>query len=156
MPPLDFIRFWHSGNKAKQLNFQYAAANEGKWVTAVLEKNLGGTATEKQEAYIQYSPYCHIALDGGNARLLEKNIAIRVYSEPDVHWWIETRRKDFYDMNTIDAAALVNTLKIQGNTEAELILTTDKGYRPDGSRHPHSWSIVDEQELIDWFLELIK
>ena len=27
-------------------------------------------------------------------------------------------------------------------------------YRPDGSRHPHSWSIVDNGELVEWLLGL--
>lgn len=83
-------------------------------------------------------------------------LAIRVYSEPDVHWWMENRGKDYYDMNTTDAAALVNALRLQGHKEAELILTRDKGFRPDGSRHPHSWSIVDEKALISWFLKKTK
>jgi hypothetical protein len=41
-----------------------------------------------------------------------------------------------------------------GNQHAELILTMDKGFLPDGSRHPHSWSIVDNKELIAWFMSL--
>ena len=32
--------------------------------------------------------------------------------------------------------------------------TIGKGFREDGSRHPHSWSIVDEKELIEWFTGL--
>ena len=59
-------------------------------------------------------------------------------------------------MNAADAAALINGLKRVGNQEAELRLSTDKGYRPDGSRHPHAWSIVDEAELVEWFARLIK
>jgi hypothetical protein len=84
-----------------------------------------------------------------------KGIAIRAYTEPDVNWWIETRRKDYYSMNSIDLAALINELKIFGNENSELIITNNKGYMPDGNRHPHSWSIVDEKEMVDWFLRLI-
>jgi hypothetical protein len=57
-------------------------------------------------------------------------------------------------MNAIDLAALVNQLKILGGKKAELITTAGKGFRADGSRHPHSWSIVDEKELIEWFIGL--
>ena len=57
-------------------------------------------------------------------------------------------------MNAIDLAALVNELRILGNERAELIVTRARGKLPDGTRHPHSWSIVDEKELIDWFLAL--
>lgn len=59
-------------------------------------------------------------------------------------------------MNAIDLAGLINELTIMGNDKAELVTTSDMGYFPDGTRHPHSWSIVDEAELIDWFLELLK
>ena len=58
-------------------------------------------------------------------------------------------------MNAIDLAALVNQLKILGSKKAELITTTAKGFQEDGSRHPHSWSIVDEKELVEWFVRLI-
>ena len=69
---------------------------------------------------------------------------------------METRRKDYYAMNTIDLAAMINELNILGNTNAELIITYDKGYHPDGTRHPHSWSIVDNKDLVEWFVFFIK
>jgi hypothetical protein len=59
-------------------------------------------------------------------------------------------------MNAIDLAALVNELKIRGNQQSELIITHNKGYQPDGTRHPHSWRIVDEKDLVDWFVGLIE
>ena len=52
----------------------------------------------------------------------------------------------------MDHAALINLLRVAGNARAELITTTGKGYRPDGRRHPHSWSIVDELDLVRWLL----
>jgi len=36
------------------------------------------------------------------------------------------------------------------------MITYDKGYHPDGTRHPHSWSIVDNKDLIHWFLRFKK
>ena len=35
-------------------------------------------------------------------------------------WWIENRRKSYYDMNSIDLAALINQLRVLGNESAEL------------------------------------
>ena len=153
--PLDMVRFHKEMVKAKELNFTPVTANEGTWVSGYLEANLGGTPENALKDYISYSPYCYIADGGDNIKALN-NIAIRAYIEPDVNWWIETRRKDYYAMNAVDLAALINELKIAGNENAELIVTTNKGYHPDGTRHPHSWSIVDEKELIDWFLNFIK
>ena len=119
--PLDMIRFHKEMVKAKELNFNPVTANEGTWVSGYLEANLGGTPDENMQAYINYSPYCY-SDENVNNYLNFKNIAIRAYTEPDVNWWIETRRKDYYSMNSIDLAALINELKIAGNKNAELII----------------------------------
>jgi hypothetical protein len=39
-----------------------------------------------------------------------------------------------------------------GDKNIELIQTKNRSYRSKGQRHPHSWSIVDEEELIRWIL----
>ncbi len=149
--PLDFVRFWRALDRSRRLQQNEIAANEAKWVLAVLERNLGGTPADNISAYYDYSPYYYELENGGKAGIL-KNTAVRAYSEPDVQWWIENRGNDYYSMNAIDAAALVNQLKLLGNEHAELILTSGKGYHPDGRRHPHSWSIVDNGELVEWLL----
>jgi len=154
--PLDMIRFHKEMVKAKELNFNPTTANEGAWVSGYLEKNLGGTPAKQTDAYVDYSPYTYFDRRGTEKLPYLKDIAIRAYTESDVHWWMETRRKDYYSMNAVDLAALVNELNILGNDKAELILTENKGYHPDGTRHPHSWSIVDEHEMVDWFVEMIK
>ncbi len=153
--PIDFVRFWKEGEAAKRLNYSPIAVNEATWVTAYLEKNLGGTPETHLKAFQGYSPFSYSIFGEGNEQWL-KDVALRAYTEPDVQWWIDNRGKDYYGMNAIDAAALVNALRLQGNKQAELILTTDQGYRPDGSRHPHSWSIVDEEELVEWFARMIE
>ena len=119
--PLDMYRFHKELVKAANLNYQKVAADEGAWVSAFLEVELGGTPGEVPDAYINYSPYYYHA-DGGPYLDLFKDIALRAYTEPDVHWWMETRRKDYYTMNSIVLAAIVNELNIRGNEEAELIL----------------------------------
>lgn len=151
--PLDFVRFWKALDRAKRLQINPTAANEASWVTAVLERQLGGTPSNQLPAYQNYSPYCHDLDNGGHAAVL-KGIAFRAYTEPDVQWWMDNRGNDYYSMNALDAAAAVNQLRILGNKRAELILTEKKGYRPDGQRHPHSWSIVDNAELVEWLLGL--
>ena len=34
-----------------------------------------------------------------------------------------------------------------------LIQTKNKGYQANGERNPHSWSIVDVDDLINWILK---
>jgi hypothetical protein len=151
--PLDMVRFFREARKAAILDFHPIAANEGFWVANHLYDQFGGAPGDTMKAYVAYSPFVYEARDGGNAGYF-KDIAIRTYTEPDVHWWMETRRKDYYSMNAMDMAGLVNQLNILGNTRAELITTAGKGFHPDGERHPHSWSIVDEEELLNWFAGL--
>ena len=151
--PLDMVRNYHECKKASDLNLNPIGASESEGMASYIRSNLKGTPEQAMSAYINYSPFCYTAKNGGNAKAF-KNIYLRCYTEPDVNWWIENRGRDYYGMNAIDLAALVNQLKILGSKKAELITTTGKGFQ-DGSRHPHSWSIVDEKELVEWFVRLI-
>ena len=81
---------------------------------------------------------------------MRRAVPIRLYTEPDVVWMIENRGRDYYTMNAMDQAALILQLRALGNKKADLITTTGKGFRPSGTRNPHSWTIVDEAELADW------
>ena len=69
---------------------------------------------------------------------------------------MENRKVDYYSMNAVDAAGLVLQLQLLGNRQAELITTEGRGVRPDGTRHPHSWSIVDEPDLEAWILRQVR
>ena len=151
--PLDMVRNYRECKKASDLNINPVGATESEWVSSYIKSNLKGTPEQALNAYIKYSPFCYTAENGGNAKAFE-NIYLRCYTEPDVNWWIENRGRDYYGMNAVDLAALVNQLKILGSKRAELITTMGKGFREDGSRHPHSWSIVDENELVEWFTRL--
>lgn len=94
------------------------------------------------------------AKGGGQAALL-REVAVRLYTEPDVDWWMANRQVDYYSMNALDAAALITQLQLMGHKDAELITTHGRGFRPGGARHPHSWSIVDEEELAGWIRDRV-
>jgi hypothetical protein len=148
--PLDMARLWETEGRAATLGFHAGAADEGRWVTYLLETHLGGNPTTASARYAAYSPYSHGSADGGNAVHL-RDLPIRAYHEPDVDWWIQHRRKSYYDMNSIDLAALINQLRILGNERAELVSSraARAGY-PEAT--PHTWSMVDNGELVEWFL----
>jgi pimeloyl-ACP methyl ester carboxylesterase len=153
--PLDMVRLWEAETRAADLGFHSAAADEGHWVTYLLETHLGGTPTEARTRYVRYSPFVYSAEDGGNAVYL-RDVSVRAYHEPDVNWWIENRRKSYYSMNSLDQAALINQLRILGNDRAELVSTHNRrqGYAEGAS--PHTWSIVDNAELVEWFLDQVE
>jgi hypothetical protein len=82
------------------------------------------------------------------------DIPLRIYSEPDIDWWLKEHGLDFSSINITDCSAMINELNRLGNSNASLITTHNKGFRkPDNRRHPHSWSIVNNKELIDWLLK---
>ncbi len=82
-----------------------------------------------------------------------KNTALRIYCEPDVLWWIKNRSVDYSGMNVIDCAGYINALlKKDRENRVELIITNEKGIRNGNERHPHSWSIAEPSELIEWLL----
>jgi hypothetical protein len=74
-----------------------------------------------------------------------------MYTEPDVLFFLE-HCTDLYSLNALDVVFAINELRAMGNKQAELIVTSGKGYRPDlgGIRLPHAWSIVDEPDLVNW------
>lgn len=102
-----------------------------------------------------YSGFSRSAEDGGNARYLDK-MPIRTYNDVDVNWWIDNRGRDLYDMNALDQSAMINLLRQNGNSNAEFINAYGKGFRMEGDRHPHSWSIVDAGECIRWILKWLQ
>ena len=148
--PLDMVRFWDVENRAVINNFNPDAVNEAKWVTYLLKENLG-TPEENFNNYVDYSPFVYVAEDGGNAEHL-RNIPVRTYHEADVNWWIENRRKDYYSMNSIDMAALINQLNLLNNENAELVTTHQKRDGFNEGSSPHTDTNVDYAELMDWFL----
>lgn len=80
-----------------------------------------------------------------------KGIKIRLYTEPDEAWWLENRNTKQENTNAHYIKLLADDLtKAFGREKVELITTKNKGYRKNGQRHPHSWSIVDKKDLLTW------
>ena len=154
-PPLDFAHLYHQAERDVERNFSEAAVNEGKWLMEMYETEFGGTPEEVPAEYIKYSIYSHSEEDGGNATYLI-DTPVRIYTEPAIEWQIKNRQRDLYDLNATDISAMINLLQRKGNNHAEIIVTHDKGIRPDGTKHPHSWSIMDSRECLSWTLEHLK
>ncbi len=82
-----------------------------------------------------------------------KNNKLRFYTEPDSLWWKENRQTDFESTNAYSIEQIAKDLKQKKWNQFELIETENKGYRANGEKHPHSWSIVDKRKLIEWIKE---
>lgn len=155
-PPLDLQRWYRGLQLIAQRNYPSPVLEEAREVINVLHYILGGSPEEVPEAYAHASAVTAFAEQGGNLKYL-RNTAIRLYTEPDVLFFLDYTT-DLYSLNALDVVFAINELKAMGNEQAELIVTSGKGYRADlgGMRMPHSWSIVDEPDLVNWIERTIR
>ena len=152
-PPLDFERFYNSAKRDIRLSKDIEANEENVYMVDRLEKETGGSPTTNLAEYYNISPY---SFSDTTQRAIKKlaKIPLRIYTEPDINWWLKERGADFTSMNATECSTMINEVNRLGNQNAELITSQNKGYRkPDNRRHPHSWSIVDNDELIKWLLK---
>ncbi len=152
--PIDMFLSWQLSEEILQGNLSEIAANEARWVKNIYEEYYGGTPSTSPEVFENLSPF---SIDPVSAphEIHLKNVAVRAYHDIDVSWRIVNRNQTPKYDNYIGTAELINRLRMMGNSEAEFIQTFQTGYRSDGRRHPHSWSIIDEKECLDWILTLL-
>ena len=152
--PLDIERWYYSLKSITERNPKDDMAyGEAFYIVEMLKGLYGGDPSEKPEFYKKNSVVTIKKPDGGNVKYL-KNIPVLLFTEPDIIWYINNMHLDYTQINAVDQAAIVNILKLHGNKNAELIVTSGKGFRPDfgNMRMPHAWQIVDEELLSNWIV----
>jgi hypothetical protein len=149
--PIDLLALYRSSKKNLERNFSEPSVQESTWLIETL-RNRFGNPDENLSDYENYSIYTAETDSFHNIRNL-KNVKIRFYSEPDTVWWKENRKADFDQMNAFYLERLSMLLKKSNFKQVEYISTENKGYRANGDRHPHSWSIVDKDKLVEWILK---
>jgi len=152
-PPLDFIRFYNSCENTARCSKNEIARSEAEYFVKRIIYEFKSTPQQNMWRYIDYSPYCQADTTQRNVKHLVKE-PMRIFSEPDINWQLKYRNRSLYDLNVLDCSALINTLVLMGNEEASLTVTTEKGYRKaTGNRNPHSWSIADGSDIVEWLLQ---
>ncbi|WEK20908.1 MAG: hypothetical protein P0Y49_07130 [Candidatus Pedobacter colombiensis] len=158
-PPVDLAGLYNSSKRDLMMNADRVGLSEGKmnglreakWIVEAYDKIYGGAPDQYPKRYIQCSMYSRSEKDGGNAKYLN-NLPVRVYCDPDISWALKERNRDYYDMNAANLSAMINYLNLSGNKQAEFISALGKGYRLDGTRHPHSWSLIEPADCINWII----
>ncbi len=153
--PLDKAHFYEYCQREIKRAFSKAGMNEAHWFIDKYNKIYSGSPQQFPKRYVEASIYSNGIEGGGNAIYL-KEMPIRMYTDLDVDWLMNQRRRDLYDWNGTDIVALINDLKLMGNEDANVIITMGKGVKLDGRRHPHSWSIMDNQDCMDWIVKLFE
>jgi predicted alpha/beta-fold hydrolase len=139
-PPLDFERLINSDAKK--------GSNS---LLTLLQKDLGDSLKTNNTLIKNYSIFSQ---DSNNNDSLPDFLQskLRIYSEPDILWYMQNKKMDLYDMNIVDDAGYINLLKNRNiNNKVELIITENKGFRKGtNDRNPHSWSILDVKDFLEW------
>lgn len=151
-PPLDFERFYYSAKRDVRLSVNTEPNQENVYIIARIEKEMKGSPKTALSNYYNTSPYSFSDTTQTAIKKI-RHVPLRIYSEPDITWWLKERKADFTGINITECSAMINELNRLGNANAKLVITRNKGYRkPDNRRHPHSWSIADNTELIKWLM----
>lgn len=141
--PLDYQRFRYATER--DVNVYRKGLNDGDSIYVKLLEDITPLVAD--------SPYLLSDTTHAAIRPLV-NTPIRYYIEPAEQWWLDNRNTDVLGLNILDGTAFINDLRLLGNKDAELIVTNNKGFRKNVNKyHPHSWTIVDVDELIEWVLE---
>tara|TARA_R110002012_G_scaffold300131_1_gene499673 strand:- start:34461 stop:35381 length:921 start_codon:yes stop_codon:yes gene_type:complete len=145
--PIDLVALYKSSEKNVARNFSEVSVNESSWLMQTLENRFGNP----YDSISNYEEFAVFTSETNNYQNLKnlKKTPIRFYTEPDTLWWKKNRMADFDQTNAFYLQKLSEILKRSGYS-IEYIATTNKGYRANGVRHPHSWAIVDKEELLDW------
>ncbi len=149
--PIDLVALYRSFEKNIKRNFSEPAIQESTWLLKTLSNNFG-TPRDNIENYEKNAVFTYSKNNISNLKNLEQT-KIRLYTEPDTIWWKENRMADCEQMNAFYIKRLSESLTQAGFENVEYIPTTNKGYRANDDRHPHSWSIVDKQDLMNWILK---
>jgi len=147
-PPLDLERFYNINTKiATESRFE-SNRKEAEFVLRFLNAFLGDQK-EKRAAYLENSPFIETAPDSCNARYLGF-IPIKLFSEPDLNWYLTERGRTYDQLNAYSISQFHKHLHRIGNKKVDYKPSKNKGIRKDGTRHPHSWSLMDSKETVKW------
>lgn len=149
--PIDLVALWKASEKNIKRNFSDVSVNESEYILNTLNTRLGNPNYSLSN-YEELAVFTSVSNYIQNVRYL-KDTKIRMYSEPDFDWWKDNRKADADQLNAVYIEKLAASMKSSGFSNVTYIATKNKGYRANGNRHPHSWSIVDQEDFMKWLIE---
>ncbi len=152
--PIDIFTIYELLENNIENKYSEVAVQEAEWLTNLI-KNDHGMPRENIDFYKEINPFSMNKKFGENERWL-KDMAVRAYHDVDIEWRLVNRNQPVSTQSYLVTSELINRLLLMGNLKAEFMQTYRTGYRSNGMRHPHSWSIIDEVECIQWLKKIIK
>ena len=149
--PLDLVDLYKSEERDLQKNNGGWWLGENRMIIDRFKTELGDPYKDITK-YKAVSPLLREGNDSTNEKYL-KDMAVRTYHDVDVTWHIQNRGRSLYETNMLNGSELISRLMQLGNKQAEFVASKSPCRRSNGQRHPHTWSIVDETDLIQWIKE---
>ncbi|MFA6261871.1 MAG: hypothetical protein WC760_10410 [Bacteroidia bacterium] len=146
--PVDFFTIWNELEEAAKSKSSEAAVEEAVRAMKFISGDHGNPK-DNPTFYARMNPFSMNINLGENERFL-KSTPVRAYHDVDVSWWLKNRNQSVREANYMVTSELIKRLNQLGNKRAEFMQTYQTGYRSNGQRHPHSWSIVNEVEFVQW------
>lgn len=149
--PIDLFGLYESSIKDinnKELSEE--RLSEPKWIVNYFEESFS-----KDSLLFNIQKSSPVTLKTNNYSNISelKNKKLRFYIEPDIDWYENIRKTDFKSTNAYTIQQLYVLLKESNWKALELKESKNKGYRSNGDRNPHSWSIINVDNLLNWILE---
>lgn len=143
--PVDLLKLYQNSKKRAQIE-KPEANSESDFIIEYLEVMIGKPERDI-ELFKEFSPYLDTLKYIENVKF--KDTKLLFYTEPARKFNLLNYNRTFEETNSYQIKNLHNELKKNGLI-SKYIETENKGYRKNGNRNPHSWSIIDEKEIIDW------
>lgn len=147
--PIDLYALYESSIKdLKRSDFSEERLAEPKFIVRFFEEQFG----KGDDLLTNIQKVSPVTIQTKNLKKIDKLKAVKLalYTEPDTLWWKQVRQTDFESTNAFTIQQTYKAMQEQGWQNVKLFQTKDKGYRSNGDKHPHSWSIVDVNQLIKW------
>jgi len=152
--PIDIFTVYEQLELSIKSKYSELALEEAVRAIAYIKADYG-VPRENIATYAKLTAFSMNAEYSQNEVFL-KNTAVRTYHDVDIAWRINNRNQTVHGSNYEATAELINRLVLMGNKKAEFMQSFKTGYRANGQRHPHSWSIVDEAECVEWIKTILK
>ena len=152
--PIDLAGLYRSAKIELEKNFTGWWLDEARMIIDRLYKDFGDPG-ENKKGWQTINPFNRADTAAGNEKYLT-GIAYRTYHDVDVQWQLQNRGRSLYQVNALDASELISRLQLRGHKTAGFIQSKIPGQRSNGQRHPHSWNIIDADELMQWIEEGMK
>ena len=146
--PVDLLELYENSQRNIERDFSSVSVQESQMIVRMLESRFG----KPEDSIAPYEAHAVYTLKTHNTENVShlRDVKLRFYTEPDTVWWKQNRQNEYEEMNAYFIKHLADDLSKEFGDNVTYLATENRGYRPNGERHPHSWSIVEVDELIGW------